>query len=610
MKAKYQVVFVLLLIVVMSASVFGAPFDPETFVYVGGAGAPQTLDPAAAYDTASGEVIHQVYDTLFEYVDGDLEQLGPMLATEVPSVENGLMSEDGLTIRVPIRQGVKFHNGAVLTPEDVRYTFLRNMLSDPAGGPMWMFLEPLLDVQTMAKVIEMAGGPADFAEIDEVDAEVLRRAYDLVAATIEVDGNDVVFHLATPYPPFINILTKGGSWGAILNKEWMIANGAWDGDPETWSQWYDLALEDMTCYEKANGTGPFKLETWDKSGNQTIFSRFDEYWQGPAKIKTAFIKDIKELSTRLLMLQAGDADGIYVGKDELNQVRSLDNVVVIEGLPQVVNTVLFYSFTIPTEGNEDLVGSGKLDGNGIPSDFFADVDIRKAFNYSFDYEAYLNEVAEGAGVIPKGPIPQILPFVNLDQEYYTHDLAKAEEHFKKAFGGEVWEKGFEVGIVYNTGNDQRKTALEILEYNIESINPKFKVNVVSMEWATMLDKLRSSSLPIFIIGWLMDFPDTHNFAVPYMHSDGTFAGYCGQGLIDLAKEEFDDLVNAGIKATDPEEREKIYFELQKRYVDLAIGMPYVEETTHRVMRDWVRNFHYSPAWSANFDFYSVYKEVK
>lgn len=609
-KAKYRFLGILLLIATLSAPVSAAPFDPETFVYVGGAGAPQTLDPAAAYDTASGEVIHQVYDNLFEYVQGELDNIGPMLATEVPTVANGLISEDGLTIRVPIRQGVLFHNGAELTPEDVRYTFLRNMLADPAGGPMWMFFEPLLDVQTMRKVIGMAGGPEDFADISEVDPAVLRKAYDLVAATIEVDGNDVVFHLATPYPPFINILTKGGSWGAILNKEWMIANGAWDGNPDTWSKWYDQALEDMAAYEKANGTGPFKLDAWDKSGSQTIFSRFDDYWQGPARIKTAFIKDVKELSTRLLMLQAGDADGIYIGKAELNQVRDLNNVVVIEGLPQVVNTVLFYSFTIPTEGNEDLVGSGKLDGNGIPSDFFADVDIRKAFNYSFDYQAYLDEVAEGAGVIPKGPIPQILPYVNPDQEYYTKDLAKAEEHFRKAFGGEVWEKGFEVGIVYNTGNDQRKTALEILEYNIESINPKFKVNVISMEWATMLDKLRTSSLPVFIIGWLMDFPDTHNFAVPYMHSDGTFAGYCGQALIDLAKEQFDDLVNAGIKAVDPAEREAIYYELQKRYVDLAIGMPYVEETTHRVMRDWVQNFVYSPAWSANFDFYSVYKEQK
>src|SRR5215216_2456884 len=32
------------------------------------------------------------------------------------------------------------------------------------------------------------------------------------------------------------------------------------------------------------------------------------------------------------------------------------------------------------------IGSGQLDGNGIPADFFGDIHIRKAFSYSFDFE--------------------------------------------------------------------------------------------------------------------------------------------------------------------------------------------------------------------------------
>ncbi|NLL48559.1 MAG: ABC transporter substrate-binding protein [Firmicutes bacterium] len=608
MKTKVFSLIVLLLTLSLSVSVFA--FDPETFVYVGGAGGPQTLDPAAAYDTASGEIIHHVYDNLFEYVDGDLDKIGPMLATEVPTVANGLMSEDGRTVRVPIRQGVTFHDGSVLTAEDVKYSFVRGMLADPAGGPMWMFFEPLLGVQTMGDVIALAGGSSDFVEINEVDPAILRKAYDLVDATMEVDGNDIIFHLVDPYPPFINILAKGGSWSSIVSGDWMKANGAWDGNPDTWAKWYDQALEEMVLYDKANGTGPFKLQTWDKSGAQVLLTRFDEYWRGPAQLKSAVIKNIPEFSTRLLMLRAGDADGIYVGQQDLPQVRSIPNVAVVEGLPQVTNTVLFFSFTIPIEGNEDLVGSGKLDGNGIPSDFFADINVRKAFGYSFDYEAYLNEVALGAGEIPKGPFPQSLPYVNTDQEYFSHNLNQATEYFKQAFDGELWEKGFKVGIVYNTGNDARKTALEILEYNIERINPKFQVDVIGLEWATVLDRLRSASLPVFVMGWLMDFPDTHNFAVPFMHSSGTFAGFCGQGLIDLAKEQFDELIAAGIKATDPAEREKIYFELQRLYVDLAVGMPFMEATTHRVMRDWVQGFEYCPAYSAQYDLYYISKVQK
>src|SRR5690606_22255723 len=102
------------------------------------------------------------------------------------------------------------------------------------------------------------------------------------------------------------------------------------GKATTWANWYDQAVEDMTAYEKANGTGPFTLQAWDKSGGQVIFSRFDGYWQGPAKIKTAFIKYISEPSTRQLMLRAGDADAIYVDQPDLDQVRTLPGVRVIE----------------------------------------------------------------------------------------------------------------------------------------------------------------------------------------------------------------------------------------------------------------------------------------
>src|SRR5690625_4528571 len=153
----------------------GVVTDPKTFVYIS-IGEPDTLDPAFAYDTASGEIIHQVYDNLFDYEDGDLDKLVPRLATEVPTVENGLISDDGRTIKVPIRKGVKFHSGNELTPEDGEYTIERAMISDPVGGPIWMFFEPLLGVQNMRQLIATVGGPENFSDINEVDPAIRRAA--------------------------------------------------------------------------------------------------------------------------------------------------------------------------------------------------------------------------------------------------------------------------------------------------------------------------------------------------------------------------------------------------------------------------------------------------
>jgi len=603
MKTKLFAVVVAVM-VVFAATAYAAT-DPDTFVFVT-FGQLDTLDPAECYDTASGEIIHQIYDNLIAYEGSSLDVLIPMLATEVPSVENGLISEDGTIVKFPIREGVKFHNGEVLTPEDVEYTFERNLLADPMGGPQLMFYEPLFGVHSLAQLVAKLGGPDSFESVEDLDAEIVRKVYEAVDAAIEVDGNYVVFKLAAPYGPFLNILAKGGSWGSILCKSWMIENGAWDGQPDTWPKYYQNAKESLAAYDKENGCGPFKLVTWDKATGQIILERFDDYWREPAKLARVVIKYIDEDSTRQLMLKTGEADAVVVNAQFLDQVRGIPGVEIVENLPRIANSVLIFNFNFPVEGNEAIVGSGKLDGNGVPSDFFADVHVRRAFNCAFDYAAYIEDVAMGLGFKPYGAAHQVLPFIDKDIPWYDFDPDAAAEEFKKAFGGELWEKGFKLTLLYNSGNTQRMTAAQMLEYVIESINPKFQIDVQGMEWATYLDKLTTGSLPAFFMGWAMDFPDIHNFYVPFLHSKGTFAEPC---MREFAKENFDALVEAGISATDPEERAAIYRELQQKVKDLAPCLFYYDAVDHRVHRDWVKGFVFNPAFSCNYDFYTVWKEV-
>ena len=141
-------------------------FNPNLFVYAG-AGDAETLDPSKAYDTASSEIIFQYYENLIAYKEGSLSEFVPWLATEVPSVENGLISKDGKTYTFPIRKGVKFHNGAELTPEDVEYSFERNILADPVGGPMWMLIEPLFGTATIEDLACQIAGVDSFDQVDE-----------------------------------------------------------------------------------------------------------------------------------------------------------------------------------------------------------------------------------------------------------------------------------------------------------------------------------------------------------------------------------------------------------------------------------------------------------
>ena len=100
------------------------------------------MDPAYSYDTASGEIIQSVYETLLFFKGESTTEFEPILATEWN------VSADGKTYRFKIREGVKFHNGNDLTPEDVEYSIERGMVQDYGAGPQWMLFEPLLGIQT------------------------------------------------------------------------------------------------------------------------------------------------------------------------------------------------------------------------------------------------------------------------------------------------------------------------------------------------------------------------------------------------------------------------------------------------------------------------------
>jgi peptide/nickel transport system substrate-binding protein len=117
--------------------------DPTTFSYIVFADA-DTLDPALAYDTASSEVIQNVMEPLIWFNREDATSYVPVLAEEIPSLDNGGISADGETYIFNVRQGIKFHNGNDLTPSDIAYGIQRGLLQSDPNGPQWLLLEPIM----------------------------------------------------------------------------------------------------------------------------------------------------------------------------------------------------------------------------------------------------------------------------------------------------------------------------------------------------------------------------------------------------------------------------------------------------------------------------------
>ena len=360
---------------------------PGTLVYAN-IGPPDSLDPAYAYDTASGEIIQAVYESLIFYDGASATNFVPMLATE------WTISLDGKTYRFKIREGVQFHNGDSLTPEDVEYSFERGMVQDYGAGPQWMLFEPLFGVGVASSRTEDGLIP-----LEEIQSKV------------EVDGQWVQFNLANPYEPFLQILAN--SWGSIVDKEWCIANGDWDGTEESYEALNNPAAGGSPIHSIMNGTGPFKLERWE-SGVETSLVRNDDYWQEPAKLERVIFKVVDEWTTRKLMLEAGDADHVDVPRAYIDELEGVEGLTIYKDLPQLQNDAFFFQFAINPEST--FVGSGQLDGNGIPLDFFTDVNVRKGIAYAFDWETYLTDAMKGEAQQVGSPIVEGLSYYDPDAD--------------------------------------------------------------------------------------------------------------------------------------------------------------------------------------------------
>ena len=613
MKRNLLGIVLLCLTAMLFASIaFAEVKNPDTIIFVT-YGAPATMDPHWSYDTASGEVIYNVYDNLIALKGDSLTEFIPMLATEVPTVENGLIKDDGLTYIFPIRKDVKFHNGDILTPEDVAYSIKRALIFDRAGGPVWMFFEPLLATHDIEEIAIEVAGVEKYSDLFDTEGE-LKSEYqeamvkvftDYIDKVVEVQGDKVIFHLAQTYGPFMNILAHGGSWGSIINKEWAIAQGTWDGQADTWWKYHDPVREDDPLHAIANGTGPFILKKWIPE-EVVMLGRFDNYWQGPAKIKNAVIKKVTEWTTRKLMLQTGDGDIVEVPPANVDEVKEMEGVRVIENLSTLTNAASQWPWTINVEDNPHI-GSGKLDGEGIPADFFSDVHVRRGFSYLFPYDLLIEKVMKGRGIRNPGPLVEgLLGYSDDPSLFYEHDIFKAIEEFKLAWNGELWERGCKFNIFYNEGNDTRKAVCDMISTLARMINPKFKITSVGMVWSAYLKGFLSERLPIFTIGWMADYPDPHNWIPTYMGSKGDFSGMYGKAYVEFAEKNVDPLIDEAIKETDPEKRAAIYKNLIQIAHDQAISIYLYQPIDHHVERTWIKGWYYN-AMRPGEDFYSLSK---
>lgn len=520
---------------------------------------PAFIDPIKIFDYVAGEVLMNSYDKLLAWAPGDPNTLVPSLATTVPSVENGRISADGLTYRFSIRTGVLFADGTTLTPTDVEYSFERLLTMNPPG----------------------AFGEAPFL-VDPLTAGSSNST--LIANAIEVQGQDVIFHLRYRYAPFLQVLA-GLNPTYILSKAYVIAHGGWDpGDTSVnWTGKDDLWMQRHTM-----GTGPYHLVRWDPS-QRLIFEANPHYWRGPPRsVTTVVLLIAPEASTRIALMKAGDADQADVTPQFKSQIETAPGVKIVSG-----GRTAFIHFT----GMSQNVNMARVPccTSGINETFFSDIHVRRAMNYAMPYDQYLQSAYQNLAVRTNSPIPPPMWANEPGVPFYPFNQQKAAEEFKLAWGGSltapgpVWTNGFSFTL-YHEPNDEMQIRGELLAQSLRQINPAFDLKVQVLDVGPLIDLYVNNALPMWMFWWGGYFWDPHIYAFPMMHSSGwrsALAGYRNttvDGLVDQASRELNQTI-----------RMDMYRQIQwANYYDVPV-ITMEQPLNFHVFRTWINGYVFNPA---------------
>lgn len=156
-------------------------------------------------------------------------------------------SDDAQTIRVNLRQGVYFHNGAPFTADDVAFT-VEISHANPGGTAF-----------------------ARWREVERVDV-IDDYTLDIVLVAPNLDWRYILSHWATP----------------ILSRQAYLDN---PNDPVAWG---------------SIGTGPYRV-TGFSTANFVNLERNDDYWGPIPPTRSLTFWTIPEMATRTVMLQNGQA---------------------------------------------------------------------------------------------------------------------------------------------------------------------------------------------------------------------------------------------------------------------------------------------------------------
>lgn len=407
-------------------------------------------------------------------------------------------SPDAKVLTMVLRTNVKFHDGTAMTSDDVKFTF-----------------ERILDEKTGA------AARANFALIDKMDTP---------------DAKTIVFTLKTPNGAFPAALTSLNA--AILSKK-AVGGGQ---DPA----------------KVENGTGPFKINTWEPDKTLKLDAVKDYWIAGQPRLAGIEFRTIPDEASILAGLRAKTIDWALINDPRVGiRAGAGGSGLTIARAPQLAYHVLQLNANRP---------------------MFKDLRVRQAVSCAIDRQQVLDVASLGEGQVTGPATPAFYQTNQKDLFCYTPDLDAAKKLMTAAGNPAITFK-------IMAANDEPPTAIA------EAQNIQAQLKKIGIE-----STIESLELGVYVDRWLKgDFdatvalnggnPDPDIMFFRYWHSTGNL-----NIVSNYSSPDIDKLLEQGRVTADPVQRKVIYDNIQKQLTTAAPWIWLYSGFEYRVMQPYVKGF--------------------
>ncbi len=444
-----------------------------------------SFDPAKSYDTVSGRIVYQCYETLFEY--HYLKRpysIQPLMAEAMPSI-----SPDGLTVTIKIKKNIRYHDDPAFQGK-IRFvkaqdfiTQIKRLAFKPLSAKGWfLFDNKIIGINKYRKTVGSSFEKFKNTSIQGISAP---------------DDHTLQFKLIAPHPKLINALAM--SFTVPIPMEVV--------------EHYKNNLNDRII-----GTGPFFLEKYIKK-QEVQLKKFKHYRktyypstgdryansnhllkdsgkQIPFIDKVTF-KIILNTNERWLRFVSGEFDFLRMPIKNFGQAFTsqgqLSKELLDKGISyHIVPTLTFWwlSFNL----KDRLIGNNRY--------------LRLAIAHAIDINKYIrlftNNVAQKANSIY---LPGIYGYSPSRQLPYEYDLLKAKKFLKKA----GYPKGKNLATITLDTRVTNQLSIQTAKFlKIELKKIGINLKIVKNTFPEFLAKKQKGALQFWRGGWGLDYPDAEN----------------------------------------------------------------------------------------------------